>query len=86
MAAFPGGASGRAVLADDGHARPHLARALEAGLGGGEREREWGGAHDRRRLAWLAGACWLAETRAPLVCGVLGLDMTLPPDAEAGEE
>lgn len=38
-------------------------------------ERECGEAHCKRRLAWLAGALWLAGSPSPLTCGVLTGEM-----------
>jgi len=53
---------------------PFVYRALAERPSEGDRAR--GSDFCKRRLAWMAGALWLRATRAPLVCGVLNLDMT----------
>jgi hypothetical protein len=53
---------------------PFVSRAIAEGISDGDRAR--GSDFCKRRLAWMAGAYWLRATRAPLVCGVLNLDMT----------
>lgn len=81
VAHFPGGAFDAAVApAGPGvrGVREHVLTALRRGFH--SCDRRLGDAYCKRRLAWLAGACWLPASPAPVPCGVLQLDMTLEAD------
>jgi hypothetical protein len=55
----------------------YVERALRVGFP--EEERERGDAYCKRRLAWLAGTLWLAESPSPLTSGVLTREMERQP-------
>lgn len=79
---FPSGQFRHAVARTDASARPaepFIREALRTGFHPCDVQR--GDDHCKRRLAWLAGALWLASARQPLLCGVLALDMTAPTPA-----
>lgn len=77
VAAFEGGTfDGTRAFTEDPGGEPawrFVGRALETGFH--ECDRTRGDAYCKRRLAWLAGALWLEESSAPLVCGVLTREM-----------
>lgn len=81
VARFPGGDFDAAV-APEGPGllgvREHVLTALRRGFP--SCDRRLGDAYCKRRLAWLAGACWLSASPAPVPCGVLQLDMSLEAD------
>jgi hypothetical protein len=80
VAHFPGGDFNAATVADVPEVLPvheHVLHALKCGFH--SCDRQLGDDHCKRRLAWLAGACWLDASPSPLPCGVLQLDMTLDP-------
>ena len=78
VAHFPGGHFDAATPADGAgvlHVREHVLHGLSRGFH--PCDRRLGDEYCMRRLAWLAGVHWLEGSPAPVMCGVLQLDMTL---------
>lgn len=78
VARFPGGDFGAVTVLDGPEAldvRAHVVDALKRGFH--DCDRRLGDDYCKRRLAWLAGACWRSASPAPGACGVLRLDMIL---------
>lgn len=77
VAAFEGGTfDGARTFTEDPGGEPawrYVDRALRTGFH--ECDRTLGDGYCKRRLAWLAGALWLGESSAPLICGVLTREM-----------
>lgn len=79
VAHFPSGQFRQAAARTDAAARPaepFIREALRTGFHSCDQQR--GDDYCKRRLAWLAGALWLAAARESLLCGVLAPDMTVP--------